>query len=145
MAAHTTQALLMSAPVDGMTGDARAAVAELLALRGQPIVLIPAVGTVVEKPGGGKDYTPAAPRDPQIFAKFNKEALDGVDQSATDLGTVRKFREEMVGAYDAVVEVGDTWEDYAATYTVETVDNTRPYQIKAIVISVLKVTGHSSG
>lgn len=135
----------MSAPVDGMTGDARAAVDELLALRGQSIVLIPATGTVVEKPGGGKDYAPGVPRDPQVFAKFNKEALDGVEQSSTDLGTIRRFREEMVGAYDAVVEVGDTWEDYSATYTVQSVDNTRPYQIKAIVISVLKVTGHSSG
>lgn len=135
----------MSAPIDGMTADARAAIAELLELRGQPIVLIPATGTVIDKPGGGKDYAPGVPRPPQVFAKFNKEALDGIDKSATDLGTVRRFREEMVGAYDAVVEVGDTWEDYAATYTVETVDNTRPYQIKAIVISVLKVTGHSSG
>ncbi|ORA25167.1 hypothetical protein [Mycobacterium aquaticum] len=135
----------MSAPIDGMTAEARAAVAELLALRGQPIALIPAAGTVTEKPGGGKDYAPAVPRDPQVFAMFNKQALDGVDSSTTDLGTVRTLRLEMVGAYDAVVEVGDSWEDFAAKYSVQTVDNTRPYQITAIVIAFLKVTGHSGG
>ncbi|TDO18136.1 hypothetical protein EV580_1318 [Mycobacterium sp. BK086] len=135
----------MSAPVDGMTDDARAAVDELLTLRGQPISLIPATGTVVEKPGGGKDYTPGAPRDPQIFAKFNKQALDGVENAQTDRGTTRKFRYEMVGAHDAVIEVGDSWEDYAAKYVVDSVDNSQPYQIKAIVIAFLKVTGHSYG
>lgn len=133
----------MSAPVDGMTADARAAVEELLCLRGQPITLIPATGTVVEKPGGGKDYGPAMPREPQVFAKFNKQKLDGVERSPTDRGTVRKFEFEMIGAPDAVIEVGDSWEDYAAQYTVQTVDNTQPYQVKAIVIAFLKVAGHS--
>ena len=135
----------MSTPIDGMTADARAAIDELLTLRGQPIVLIPATGTVTEKPGGGKDYTPGVPRGPQVFAKFNKQALDGVEHSPTDQGTTRKFRFEMIGAYDAVVEVGDSWEDYAAKYLVQTVDNTQPYQIKAIVIAFLKVAGHGSG
>lgn len=128
-----------------MTADARAAVDELLFLRGQTVVLIPGTGTVVEKPGGGKDYVPGVPRDPQIFAKFNKQALDGVENAQTDRGTTRKFQFEMIGAYDAVVEVGDSWEDFAATYTVESVDITQPYQVKAIVIAFLKVTGHGFG
>lgn len=135
----------MSAPVDGMTEEARANVSELLSLRGQPIALIPATGTVVEKPGGGKDYGPATPREPQIFAKFNKQALDGVEHSPTDQGIARKFQWEMIGAHDAVIEVGDSWEDFGATYTVQTVDNTQPYQVMAVAIAFLKVAGHSGG
>lgn len=135
----------MSAPVDGMTDDARANVGELLSLRGQPIVLIPATGTVTEKPGGGKDYAAGTPRAPQVFAKFNKQVLDGVENAQTDQGTTRKFQFEMIGAYDAVVEVGDSWEDFAAKYIVEMVDNTQPYQIKAVVVAFLKATGHGFG
>jgi hypothetical protein len=131
----------MSAPVDGMTDDARANVNELLALRGQPIVLVPETGTVTEKPGGGKDYTAGVPRAPQVFAKFNKHVLDGVENAQSDKGTTRKYQWEMIGAYDAVIAVGDTWEDYAAKYTVESVDNTQPYQVTAF----LKVTGHGFG
>lgn len=128
-----------------MTADARAAVGELLALRGQPIALIPAVGTKIEKPGGGHDYLPAAPREPQVFAKFRTSKLDGAEKAQTDRGTVRSFEFEMVGAHDAIVQVGDHWEDYAATYTVQTVDNTQAYQIKAVVTAFLKVDGHSYG
>jgi len=128
-----------------MTAEARAAVGELLALRGQPVVLIPAAGTVVEKPGGGHDYSPGVPRAPQVFAKFNKQRLDGVDDAQTDRGTVRSFQLEMIGAHDAIVELGDHWEDFAATYTVESVDITQPYQVKAIVTAILKVQGHSFG
>ncbi len=135
----------MSAPVDGMTAEARAAIDELLALRGQPVVLIPGTGTVIEKPGGGKDYGPGVPRAPQVFAKFNKQKLDGVDRAQTDRGTVRSVELEMIGAHDAIVVAGDHWEDYAATYTVESVDNSQPYQIKAIVTAYLKAEGHSFG
>jgi len=62
--------VVMTAPVDGMTADAREAVSELLQLRGRSIILTPALGTVTEKPGGGKDYGPSTPRAPQIFALF---------------------------------------------------------------------------
>lgn len=135
----------MTAPIDGMTDAARANVTELLTLRGQPIVLIPAAGAAIEKPGGGKDYAPAAPRPPQVFAKFNKQALDGVENAQTDRGTTRKFQWEMIGAFDATIAVGDSWEDYAAKYVVDSVDNTQPYQIKVIVTAFLKVTGHGFG
>lgn len=129
----------MSAPVDGMTDDARAAVAELLDLRGQPITLITA-GTAVEKPGGGKDYQAGTARTPQMFAIFNKQALDVADDARTDRGAVRRFQMEMVGAHDAVVAIGDHWEDFAARYVVDTVDVTRAYQITAVVLADLKPT-----
>lgn len=134
----------MSAPVDGMTDDARANVYELLDLRGQPITLIPAKGTPTERPSGGFHYAPAAARAPQVFAKFNKHVLDGVEDAQTDRGTTRKFQFEMIGAYDAVVEIGDTWEDFAAKYVVESVDVTAPYQVMAVVIAFLKVPTHGN-
>lgn len=135
----------MSIPVDEMTADARAVIAELLELRGQPIVLTPAAGTVTVKPGGGKDYADAAPRASQVFAKFNTHKDDGAERSQSDRGTVRKFEFDLIGAHDAVIGEGDTWEDDAATYEVQVVDRTQPYQVKATVTALLKVAGHSFG
>lgn len=135
----------MAVPVDAMTADARAAIAELLQLRGQPIILVPATGTVIVKPGGGKDYTPGAPRDPQVFAKFNTKALDGVENAQTDRGTTRKFQFDLIGAHNAIVAAGDAWEDDTAKYVVDSVDNTQPYQVKATVTAFLKTVGHSYG
>lgn len=128
---------------DAMTADAIALVAELLELRGQPIVLTPVTGSGAE--GRGRDYTPGTPRAAQVFAKFKTSGLDGAEHSQTDRGTSRKFQFDMIGAYDAVIGEGDTWEDDAATYEVQVVDRTQPYQVKATVTAFLKVAGHSFG
>lgn len=136
----------MGVPADGMTGEALAAVTELLELRGQPITLVPTSGTVVEKPGGGKDYTPAAPRDPQVFAKFSPDSRAetlGESRAPTDQGPIRSFRFRMIGSHDAVVALGDSWEDDTARYSVAMVDLTLPYQVTAWVTGFLKVPGHS--
>lgn len=142
----------MSAPVDGMTADAREAVSELLQLRGRSITLIPALGTVTEKPGGGKDYAPSTPRAPQIFALFQiisakssragAKALvfEGTVGASSDGGVARKFVFDMVGAFDAVVEIGDKWEDDLAKYQVESVDYASAYQVGALVTGFLKVS-----
>lgn len=135
----------MAVAEDQMTGDARGVVAELLELRGQPIALVPATGTVTEKPGGGKDYGPGAARAVQTFAVFIASGADARQDSSADQGTTRQVSFDMVGAFDAVVEVGDAWEDDAAKYTVGSVDNTKPYQVKAVGTAFLKVTGHGIG
>ena len=105
----------------------------------------PGTGVVTEKPGGGKDYAPAASRDPQTFALFNTTKLDGREDAQTDRGLSRKFEFKLVGYWDAVIAVGDTWEDDIGTYTVDSIDRTKPYQIKAMVTGFLKETGHSFG
>jgi len=46
----------------------------------------------------------------------------------------------MVGAHDAVVEIGDTWEDGLAKYQVESVDYASAYQVGALVTGFLKLT-----
>lgn len=143
----------MAAPVDGMTAEARAAVTELLTARGRTITLTPAVGVVTDKPGGGKDYAPAAPRPPQTFALFQVSSAHtgrvgkgfAAESRTAEGGTVRTFGYDMVGAYDAVVGIGDTWEDDVAKYTVESVDHSAAYQTGAYVVGFLKVTGHGFG
>lgn len=135
----------MAIPSDALTADAVAAVTDLLNWRGQPIALIPATGTVTEKPGGGSDYTTAAARDPQVFAKFNTRGFDGREDSSADQGLSRKYQFDLIGYAGSVVQIGDSWEDDAAKFVVESVDNTQPYQVKAIVTAWLKVAGHGFG
>ncbi|WP_048890658.1 hypothetical protein [Mycobacterium heckeshornense] len=130
---------------DAFTEPARRAVAELLRLRGRTITLVPAVGVVAEKPGGGKDYAPAEPRSAQRFAVFNTGGFDGRENSQTDQGMTRKFQFKLVGSWDAVIEIGDAWEDDVAKYQIDSVDRTKPYQIEALVVGFLKETGHSFG
>lgn len=129
-------------------------IADLLALRGKPITLVPASGVATEAAGGGFDYAPAAPRASQIFVLFQVSSpetgrlgkgFDSTSTSSTDKGTVRRFAYNMIGAAGSVVELGDSWEDDVATYTVDSVDYTVPYVVGATVTAFLKVTGHSGG
>lgn len=144
----------MSAVEDQMTADARANVSELLELRGRPISLVPVSGTVVEKPGGGKDYLPAAPRGDQVFAVFNanqgsgrgrQSSPDSGQSSDGDGGRIRVFEFDLIGAYDAEVEVGDTWEDSAVSYEITSVDVTAAYQVRCSAVGFLKDPGHGLG
>jgi hypothetical protein len=128
----------MTFTVDAMTADARELVAELLELRGQQIVIKPTVATGGQA-GRGRDYDDATPLAAQTFALFNKGKLDGDDQGQADRGMVRRFQFEMIGAYDANVPLGGSWEDDTAAYEIESVDTTQPYQVKAIVVAFLKV------
>lgn len=135
----------MTSIADAWTAPARSVVTELLRLRGQSIILTPATGTVVEKPGGGKDYTAGTPRSAQTFALFKTDSLDGREKAQTDQGLSRKFDYKLIGYFDAAIAIGDTWSDETADYTVESVDRSKPYQITALVTGFLKVTGHGYG
>lgn len=134
----------MDIATDALTADGRALTAELLQLRGQPITLT-TVGTPTVKPGGGKDYTGGVQRQPQTFSLFNSKGFDGRENSQTDQGMSRKFAYNLVGAWNAQIAVGDTWEDDAAKYVVETVDRGKPYLIQATVTGYLKEPGHGFG
>lgn len=123
--------------------DAKQLIADLLALRGQVITLVPTVST--SKPGGGNAYGPGAPRSPQTFVLTSTKAFDGAEDSQTDRGLARKLQFRLVGAADAEIALGDTWEDAAAKYTVETIDRTNQWDVEAIVVGFLKVSGHSYG
>ncbi|KLO25899.1 hypothetical protein ABW16_21550 [Mycolicibacter heraklionensis] len=128
----------MTSVTDRWTAPARAAVAELLRLRGRSIILTPATGVAIDKPGGGKDYAAATSRDAQTFALFKLDA-------EPEQGEARSFRYRLVGWFDAAIALGDAWEDDVAKYTVESIDRTKPYQLSAEVAGYLKVEGHSFG
>lgn len=134
----------MPAATDALTPDGRANIAELLRLRGQPITLTP-VGVAVDKPGGGKDYPPATPRIPQTFALFNTKGFDGRENSQTDQGVSRKFAYTLVGAHDAQIAIGDSWDDDVAAYTVESIDRGKPYMVQAVITAYVKGAGHGFG
>lgn|GEM_PF-5601821 len=134
----------MTSVTDLWTRPARNAVAELLRLRGRKIVLTP-LSAGVEKPGGGRDYTPAPPRAAQIFALFKTSDLDGREESQTDEGLSRKSDYKLIGWFDAAIAVGDTWSDDTADYTVESVDRSKSYQTTALVTGYLKEPGHGFG
>lgn len=123
--------------------DPRELIGDLLMLRGQQIALRPLVPT--EKPSGGKDYGPGPARPTQTFVLFNTKGFDGRENSQTDRGMSRKFQFQLVGAADAQIAIGDSWEDAVAKYTVEEVDRTRPYNVVALVTGFLKVEGHGFG
>lgn len=117
----------------------------LLAMRGQLIVLTPATGMATEKPGGGFDYAPAAPRAAQVFATFNTGGFDGREHSQNDQGVVRKLTIRLVGAADAQIDIGDTFTNDIATYEVASVDRSTPYKVDALAVAFLKVTAHGVG
>lgn len=131
----------MTSITDLWTDPARAAVTELLQLRGQSIVLTP-VGAAVTKPGGGNDYVAGTPRTAQTFALFKTSNFDGREDAQTDQGQSRKFDYKLIGQWNAMVQVGDTWQDDTAEYTVESVDRSKSYQVTALVTGYLKESGH---
>lgn len=124
----------------GLRIDPAQLVTDVLAVRGEPITLIPGTGTVIEKPSGGKDYGPGVPRSAQLFAKFNVKPA--TEASQTDRGTTRRTEFQMVGSAAAIVELGDHWEDGLGKYTVESVERT-PFQVTLKVVAFLKTAGHS--
>lgn len=121
--------------------DGRQLIADMLALRGQQIVLTPIVATGM--PGGGKDYGPGTARAAQTFVVTNLGDADAREGAQADRGLVRKLRFQLVGVYNSAIEIGDTWDDDAASYTVESIDRTNPFNVVALVVGFLKETGHS--
>lgn len=129
----------------GIQVDPAQLIADVLAIRGQQITLIPATAVATPKPGGGFDYSGASPRAPQMFALYNTKDFDGREDSQTDRGLARKFKFQMVGAADAVIGLGDKWEDDVAAYEVQSIDRTKPYNVEALAVGFLKTTGHGYG
>ena len=71
------------------------------------IILIPEVE--VKEPGRGIKKLPGEPRDPQIMRKIFPGG-DGLRTGGQD-GTIHRFDVILLGLYDCVAEIGDTWQD----------------------------------
>lgn len=94
------------------------------------ISLIPVVETTT--PGGHKSYVDGTPRAAQTF----KLSLLSADQRpvVTVSGIERRADYHLIGAHDAVVEVGDHWTDDRGTkYEVIAFTDGHDYEMKALV------------
>lgn len=123
----------------GILKAARDAIEVMLSFKGIPVVLTPKKGTPVTKPGGGHDFNPPLPKDPQLLAVAKSNFFDGVEFSPNDEGMNRKREYTVTGRYDADIEIGDTWSDDEADYEVMTVDNSSGFKTIASVTGWLKV------
>lgn len=113
-----------------------------LGIRGIEIILIPATGRKIKKPGGGSDYAPLAPRDAQIFVMSQIDTGEAKQRSMLDENIVRRLRFTLTGRYDAVVRNGDEFDYRGMRYTVENVDYSKDYKVSAEVSAFPEDFGH---
>lgn len=126
----TTSAAVLSA--------AKQAIEILLRFKGAEVTLVPKNGTVVAKPGGGRDFIPAEPREPQQVA-MSLIGTERVGNANTDDGQYITRTYALTGRWDMAIAVGDTWSDDEAEYTVEAVDQTNGFKTYATVIGFVNV------
>lgn len=91
------------------------------------IVLIPSVS--VEE-FGTKTISEGTPRASQSF-KFIYPAGDSGGIVSTGQGITHKFDFIIVGLYDAIVSIGDHWEEGSQFYQIEWVQPFNGYEVKA--------------
>lgn len=105
------------------------------------ITLLPSRGTATKTASGAHTYSNATPRAPQTFrlaARGIDSARAGIEQSSTDRGKTVQFTYDLIGLYDAVVEIGDTWEGTALDgtplhYHVDSVAPYNGYEVISVV------------
>lgn len=95
----------------------------------------------VPKPGGGHDKAPIT-LDPQIFRIINQTSSDGLSYSGNDGGEAHSFTYEMVGAWDADIEVDDTWTEANSQYRVDGIVPNNGYETRVYVTSFSKEPIH---
>jgi hypothetical protein len=99
------------------------------------VVVMPARGAKIVKPGGGYDWADAVPRDPQTV-KLIARTGDGdgkVRNDTTYSEEIQRFSYIMVTMPDATFARGDYWWDGQTKYTVEALAAENDYERKFIV------------
>lgn len=114
-----------------------------------PIVLTPHQRT--RKQGGAYDWEPQPPRPVQQLAVEPVGAtLSGITGTgggvqATDGATMHKWDYELVGPYDAQMEIGDTWTDDTGTiYRIVAIKPTNSYERRGVVSAIGKAPSYGS-
>jgi hypothetical protein len=99
------------------------------------ISLVPAVE--VETPSGGRLKTAGTPRSAQTFKLIQMSHTERPTTSATeDEGVQREHDFTLLGEYNAIVEVGDSWEDPAGqVWVVDSIVPYNGYEVKALITS----------
>lgn len=107
-----------------------------------PIALVP--HPRVKKPGGVWDTDPQPPRQTQNFSiEPNASTLSGIAGSgggisATDGAQVHQWSYELVGSWDSVMEIGDTWTHAGTIYRITGIQPFNGYERRATVTAVGK-------
>lgn len=94
------------------------------------IVLIPN-STRTQVPGGGYDVTPGTPRAAQRFKLVADFGGDGI--TASDGAQIHQWSYTLIGMWDSVIEIGDSWVDGDTTYTVVSLLQNNGYEKRATV------------
>lgn len=88
----------------------------------------------VDKPGGGRDFTTITIPS-QVFRLTNQTTSDGIGHSGNDDGMVRTDSYVLIGAYDADVQMNDTWTDEAGQWKVLGLEPNTGYETRANVVA----------
>lgn len=99
------------------------------------IVLIANAGKV-KMPGGGYDRGTGVPRAAQKFKLVASYGNDGVTDS--DGAQTHRWTYTLIGLWDAVIEIGDTWTDGNTTYQVVSLLQNNGYETRAAVVALGK-------
>ena len=96
------------------------------------VTLVPR--TAARAPTGGVIQTDGAPRAPQIFKLIMQSPAGGSIEQRTDDGTERQVDFVLLGEWDAVIAVGDWWEDVRGNrWEVRALIPTNNYETRAVV------------
>ena len=126
----------------GLLEAGREGIEVLLEVTGQTIVLVPTPNADGKTVRGTRTHAPGVPRAAQLFSLKDSGTFDGRERSNNDEGLSRKRDYTLTGRHNAIVAIGDTWEDSTASYTVGTVDRSSGFKIVCRVTAYLKEVGN---
>lgn len=108
----------------------RAITASFIAADPTTVVLVPRIRGIL--PDGSEGYITGTPRSPQTF----KMSLLAYDQrpTVTVNGVERLIDYHMIGTWDCLIGVGDTWTNGSSRYEVVGFSDGFQYETKAFVI-----------
>ena len=98
----------------------------------------------VATPDGGRRRAPGTPRPAQTFKLIQMSHTERPTTSTTeDDGVTREHDFTLLGEYDAIADVGDTWEDHEGQiWVVDSLVPYNDYEVKAMVNSYGDRPGH---
>lgn len=96
-----------------------------------PVVLV-SNSTKTKKPGGGYDMGAGVSRGTQTFKLVASFGDDGV-QTSEGGGQTHSWKYTLIGAWDAQIEIGDTWTDGDTKYRVVSLLQNNGYETRAAV------------
>lgn len=93
------------------------------------------------QPSGGHTKVPVT-LPPQKFRFVNQSLSDGLGYSPTDEGEVHSYIYVLIGAYDADIQIDDSWEEGDIQYHVDGIIPSTGYETRASVTGYAKEPIH---